>query len=157
MAQEVSPMPGDRVRVHVCERSAGIPCRHLVGSFVSWTPERITLRDSLGREVHITAGPRSVVETSRGTRSQLGRGLLYGLLGGAALGALATFACVQGADDSAGPCAAWVPLLAGAGTLVGGLVGAMSTSESWRSVSPPYALTIGLSDRGVRVGLSQSF
>lgn len=32
----------------VCERTAGASCRRLAGSFVSWTPDRIVLRDSPG-------------------------------------------------------------------------------------------------------------
>ena len=157
VAQAASPAPGDRVRVNVCDRGGGSSCWRIVGSFVSWTPDRIVLRDSLGVERGITAGPRSVLEVSRGKRSLLGRGLLFGFLGGAGLGAVATLGCRHEASDDIGLCYAWWPLLAGAGTVVGGLVGAMSTTERWISADQPQGLTVTGNRGGVRVGFTSTF
>jgi hypothetical protein len=101
-----------------------------------------------------------VLEVSRGKRSLLGRGVLYGFLGGAGAGVIATLACREGAggaSEDIGMCYAWLPLWAGAGTVVGGLVGAVSTSERWRSVGRPEGLTFGPSGQGVRIGFTQSF
>jgi hypothetical protein len=156
-AQAPTPAPGDRVRVKVCERAAGASCRYLVGSFVSWTPDRISVRDSLGRDLQITAGPRSAVQVSRGRHPHFGKGMLFGLLGGAGLGGILTFACAQDAGEDAGMCVAWLPLGAGAGAVVGGFAGALSSSERWTSARRPEGLTIAPSRQGVRVGFSQSF
>ena len=158
-AQTVVPDQGDRIRVKVCERNGGASCRPLVGSFVAWTQDRIVLRDSMGLERQIAAGPRSVLEVSRGKYSPWARGLLYGFLGGVGVGAVATLACRAdvGASEDIGLCYAWMPLLAGTGAVVGGLVGAMSTSERWTSVSRPQGLTIAPSGQGLRIGLTRSF
>ena len=83
-AQAVVPDQGDRIRVNVCKRNGGESCRPMVGSFVSWTPDRIVLRDSMGLERQIAAGPQSVLEVGRGKHSPWARGLLFGFLGGAA-------------------------------------------------------------------------
>ena len=157
-AQGTAPAPGDRVRVNVCERgTAGTSCAYLIGSFVSWTPDRIVLRDSLGRDVQVTAGPRSVLEVSRGKYSPMAQGLVYGLLGGAAFGGILTFACAQDAGEDAGMCAGLVPIGAGVGAMLGGLAGAMSDSERWRSAARPDGVTIAPSPQGMRIGFSRSF
>lgn len=157
MGQEAAPAPGDRVRVEVCERTTGASCRFIVGSFVSWTPDRIVLRDSMGAEHGIAAGQRSKLEVSRGKYSPFGRGLLYGFLGGTGLGGVMALACTKDAGEDAGMCAGWLPLAAGVGTAVGGLVGAVSTSERWTSVRRPQGFTVRPSGRGVRIGFAQTF
>lgn len=156
-AQAASPSPGDRVRVNACESGGGGSCRHIVGAFVSWTPDQIVVRDSLGRDLGIAAGPRSELEVSRGRRSLVGRGLLFGFLGGAGLGGILALTCAEDAGEDAGMCLGWLPMGAGAGTVVGALIGAMSTSERWASVRPPEGLTIGSSGAGVRIGFAQTF
>ncbi len=98
-----------------------------------------------------------MLEVSRGRHSRLGQGFLFGLLTGAGVGALATLACVESApSDGASPCAGWVPVGAGAGILVGAIVGSVST-ERWTSMSRPDGLTIAPWTRSVRLGVSQSF
>lgn len=157
VAQRASAVPGDRVRVEACEPNTGAPCRRIVGAFVSWTPDRIVLRDSTGTELQIAAGPRSEVELSRGRSSSLGKGLLYGFLGGAALGGIMTALCADGAGEDVALCGAWLPIGAGVGTALGGLAGAMSTTERWAPASRPEGLTIAPWRAGVRVAYSQSF
>lgn len=93
---------------------------------------------------------------SRGRQSGLGQGLMFGFLGGVGIGALATLACVESADDGASPCAGWVPIGAGAGLLVGAIAGSGSR-ERWASATRPDGITIVPSRSGVRLGLSQSF
>lgn len=100
----------------------------------------------------------SGVEVSNKRHSNAGTGALIGLLGGGAIGAAAGASC----EDE------WLcpgPALGGAalgllGTVLGGLIGAFSHSETWQSVYQRQVhvnLVTPVQGRGLGVGVRVAF
>jgi hypothetical protein len=94
------------------------------------------------------------VEVSAGRRSNIGRGAKWGALVGAGAGALLGLAAMSEDDGYFEFGAEAVPIgMLGVGVLggaVGGLFGALTTSERWAQGAAAIALTAG----GDRVGVS---
>jgi len=138
-AQEAVPQAGDRVRVTVRDVEAGTNLRY-VGNLAGWDAVSISW-DSDGSAYDAPLERVAKLERSRGTKSNWLKGGGIGSAIGFAL-AFGTVAIVCGGDgcyDSGADlnyAFAGGALGAGAGFLVGGLIGSGSRTERWSEVSP---------------------
>lgn len=143
--------PGDRVRVAAPELFRG----REVGSVVNLTLDTLIINfksllivspftevpdAKAGSLLSLPIGSVTSLEVSRGQKSNFGRGLLLGFAIPAGLGAI--LGAVEGSDSclfDPDPCpvslaAAGAVILKVPGALVGGVIGALSTTDRWETV-----------------------
>jgi hypothetical protein len=140
----------------------GAPYR-IVGTLVSSTPERLTLRSLADdqAEVQLPRPAVTQVEVSRGQRTRWRRGLGIGFLGGAAAGSV--LGIVLGADGNdlrAEHAAAGGAFLGGiAGGAIGTVAGATTRVDRWEPLPLTNASSLGFSTtrRGAAVSMQMTF
>jgi len=136
-----------------CDLPSAVPtrCKAVVGTLVRWDGDSLTLRtvDNLD---HRFAWPAlQTVDVSHRTRGHLGKGLLGGLGVGIVGGELLRSSCASIGGEDAGLCVLWFVITVPAGTLLGGVVGAVIRSPTWEPVALPAQ---GAVLPGHRFGLS---
>ena len=156
----VSPLtPGTRVRVTVREPIDG---RHtVIGPLRTFDSQMLTLTtEGSANQVSLSRSGITMIEISRGRRSQAGRGLLLGAVLGLAVVALKDVGC-NGPDCNNDTSAAFIGGAVAGGALVGAGVGALMRSERWESLpwaaGPARRSSVPLPTRPLAVGLSVSF
>jgi hypothetical protein len=140
---------GARVRIHMA--GAAMP---LTGTVAYLDPGSVAILRAPADTAFIPFTAISRVEVSAGRRSNIGRGAKWGALVGAGAGALLGLAAMSEDDGyfEFGAEAVPIGMLGGGvfGGAVGGLFGALTTSERWAPGAAAVALTAG----GDRVGVS---
>lgn len=156
-AQPVDLVPGRRIRVHRRAETT------LVGDLVSLGPDTLTMTTSAADTVAVQRAAISRLDLSTGTKSKAGKGavngLLFGGLGGALIGVLAS-----GSDDGEfldyGP-GAWAAsgaLMFGAlGAGVGALIGSGQRTDQWEGVVLPTVAIVPVAGTGSRVAIGVRF
>jgi hypothetical protein len=152
--------PGRRIRVHQ-------PDKHtVVGNFVAIDSASLGLETTPGDTLQIARARITGVDLSVGTKSKTGQGalsgLMYGALGGVALGLLAS----AGQDPnelfyvSPGAAAAGGALMFGAiGAGVGALIGSGKRTDRWEPTVWPVRVIApgGQAGNGVALGMHLRF
>jgi len=136
-AGERIPTAGSRVRV----TSIALGGERVTGTLVSATRDSIIFQPTgLVTRTAVRTSDVTRLEVSSGSHKQVGRGMLYGFLIGAASAALiesATWEKTSGFDFGRGGDAAIVAVPGGLiGAVVGAIVGARTT-ETWQTVPIP--------------------
>jgi hypothetical protein len=156
-APPIDLVPGRRIRVHRRAETT------LVGELVSLGPDSLTLTTAAADTVAVSRAAITGLDLSTGTKSNAGKGALNGLifggLGGALIGVLAS-----GSDDGEfldyGP-GAWAAsgaLMFGAlGAGVGALIGSGQRADRWESVPLPTVAIVPLPGKGSRVAIGVRF
>ena len=152
--------PGLRVRVE----TRSMPGTRIVGTLRSWTGDSIVIEsdaDQAVGSVSLPLGDVTRVDFSMGTRSQWGKGALYGLLGGTLIGlGLGAAGCEEGGfimtrEECIGSASMGMAFV---GALVGGTVGIFVRTERWEQLSLDRArISIVPAGRGVGVVASVAF
>jgi hypothetical protein len=170
-AQSTAPVAvGERVRITTPSQRGGY---RYVGSVVGVQGDSVLLQTrDLAAPRSVAIGDITALDISLGKRGNTRRGLLYGSVIGAGLGAVlaaatykkpecagATWFCGDAAPNRTGDAVAGGILGALTGVVVGGLWGATHPSERWvrRSLGSGTRLGVAPIGRGAAVTLSARF
>jgi len=152
-AQPVDLVPGRRIRVHRRAEST------LIGELVSLHSDTLTMTTTAADTVAVPRAAITRLDLSMGTKSRAGKGavkgLIFGGLGGALIGVLAS-----GSDDDwwiefgPGAWAAGGALMFGAlGAGIGALIGSGQRTDRWEGVALPTVAIVPGSGKGNRVAI----
>ena len=135
-AQDSPPIkPGDRVRVQVC---TPVCEPRVTGSVLELRSDALVVNPERSADtLQVALALLGVVEVSRGQKSHALAGLGIGFLGGAAVGAVggALVDCQSSVDLGEGFCViALAGVSAGAGLVLGGMIGLGWKTERWKEV-----------------------
>lgn len=147
--EPVTVAVGSRVRVTSQETGA----RPLVGQVVALEQGGVVVADEAGRGPRrVSLAPSTMLEVSRGKKSQAASGAMIGAAAGALPGLLMTFGDYN--TDERSPAA--VSLVgAAAGAAIGSLIGLAFRSEGWqRAELPVVTADIAPVARGASVSLT---
>jgi hypothetical protein len=156
-APPIALVPGRRIRVHRRAETT------LVGDLVSLGPDSLTMTTSAADTVMVARAAITRLDLSTGTKSKAGKGavngLIFGALGGALIGVLAS-----GSDDGdfidfgPGEWAASGALMFGAvGAGVGALIGAGQRADRWERVALPTVAIVPVPGKGSGVAVGMRF
>jgi hypothetical protein len=161
LAAQDAVSPGMRVRVVQTSTSAPV----VVGELVRIAGDSVIVSAAGGTLVSMSLDEAHRLEVSDGVRRQTTRGVGIGLLAGAVAGAVIGAATYE-------PCDGWcfvdfgrggtALISAGAlsipGMIIGGIVGAATTHDTWREVDGPGGLQLRpAAGGGVQFGVSLRF
>lgn len=156
-APPIDLVPGRRIRVHRRAETT------LVGDLVSMGSDSLTMTTAAADTLAVARASITRLDLSTGTKSKAGKGavngLLFGALGGALIGVLAS-----GSDDGdfidfgPGEWAASGALMFGAiGAGVGALIGSGQRADRWESVALPTVAIVPVPGTGSRVAVGVRF
>ena len=149
--QPVAPRPGARVRLVSVRKEVVVEAR-----LVRLAADSVVVTDGRRQQAYALGGPYRL-ETVVSRSSNAGRGALFGFLTGGAFGALLGGTSGEYGGGFYGGAELGGAVFGVVGLLVGGLLGAASTSVTWAPVSPD-GVRIGLSrPTGGRLGVGASF
>jgi hypothetical protein len=143
--------PGDRIRVHRFDS------RHpQIGRLVAGDNDTLVVDWLNGHREALALYQVGQVDVSGGRQRNVGRGAAYGLLVGTGLGLLFRKIATDDAPESRPPSPNLVPVSAGAGLVLGTLVGTFG-AERWYPTRVPtarFGLLVPAGSRSVAIGLS---
>lgn len=139
-AQDSALSTGARIRVlSACEsETARTGCEVITGRFVSRSSNSLLIQDSDGGDHRVELSPGLRIQQSAGYRRHTLMGLGIGSAVGLVTGAVLLADCTTGGEDDA-LCGVRFVVPIPVGAAVGTLIGALSRSERWETVTGPRA------------------
>jgi hypothetical protein len=154
--------PGDRVRVTTVNPDSSMGTRRATGVVQSLAEDHLTVAWGNGRRSTLTNAEISRLDVSMGAKPYVWRGMGLGLLGGVVVGAAIGAVRYERSDfldfGIGVEMLGHAVIVGAAGTVVGGVIGAMGRRERWSRLEPrvdPQRIGVepmlGRHARGVRV------